>query len=56
LLAIAPDFALGHNNLAYAYYLHGEYARAIEHVDRARQLGFTVHPEFLQKLEPYRNG
>jgi len=51
---MAPNFGLGHNNIAYAYYLKGEYERAIEHCDKAIKLGFKVHPELLKLLEPYR--
>ena len=53
-LEIAPDFGLVHNNIAYAYYLKGEYQKAIAHCDKARELGFQVHPDFLKELEPYR--
>jgi tetratricopeptide (TPR) repeat protein len=54
LLKLAPDFELGHNNLASAYYSRGDYEKAIEHLDRAVELGFEVHPDFLKKLEPHR--
>ncbi len=55
LVELAPDFGLGHNNLAYAYYLKGDFARAIKHVDTAISLGFQVHPDFLKELEPHRS-
>jgi tetratricopeptide (TPR) repeat protein len=51
---MAPDFALGHNNLASAYYNNEEYEKAIQHMDKAISLGFKVHPELLKRLEPYR--
>jgi tetratricopeptide (TPR) repeat protein len=54
LVEKAPDFALGHNNLAVAYYDCGDYRKAIHHLDKALELGFRVHPEFPKKLEPYR--
>jgi tetratricopeptide (TPR) repeat protein len=56
LLEVAPSFGLGHNNLAVAYYHKGEYAKASEHVERARELGFEVHPEFLKRLEEHLRG
>jgi tetratricopeptide (TPR) repeat protein len=55
LLNLAPTFGLGHNNLAVAYSHKGEHAKAIEHVDKAKALGFEVHPDFLKELEPYRH-
>ncbi len=54
LLKLAPTFGLGHNNLAVAYYQKGEHDKAIEHADKAKELGFEVHPDFLKELEPYR--
>jgi tetratricopeptide (TPR) repeat protein len=55
LLNLAPTFGLGHNNLAVAYYQKGDFDRAVEHVDKAKELGFEVHPDFLKELEPYRH-
>ena len=54
LVEMAPTFGLGQNNLAFAYYSNGEYDKAVEHIDKAIELEFRVHPEFLKKLEPYR--
>jgi len=54
LVEKAPDFGLGQNNLAFAYYSNGDYEKAIQHLDKAVSLGFQVHPEFLERLEPYR--
>jgi hypothetical protein len=51
---MAPDFALAHNNLAFAFYCRDEYDKAIECLDKARELGFQVHPDFVSRLEPYR--
>jgi len=51
---MAPDFALGHNNLASAYYNNNDYEKAIEHLDKAIELGFAPHPEFIEVLKPYR--
>ncbi|MBW1851955.1 MAG: tetratricopeptide repeat protein, partial [Deltaproteobacteria bacterium] len=41
-------------NLASAYYNNGDYKKAIEHFDKAVELGFEPHPEFLKVLEPHR--
>ena len=54
LVKLAPSFGLGHNNLAFAYYCNEEYGKALQHIDKAIELEFEVHPEFLKKLEPYR--
>jgi tetratricopeptide (TPR) repeat protein len=50
----APDFGLGHNNLAVAYYNDENYEKAIQHLDIATSLGFQAHPDFLAVLEPHR--
>jgi len=55
LVKMAPDFALGHNNLAFAYYMQENFQKAIEYLDKAIALGFDAHPDFLKKLEVYRN-
>ena len=54
MLKMAPDFSLGYNNLANAHYLKGEFEEAIKNCDKAVELGFEVHPEFLKLLEPHR--
>jgi tetratricopeptide (TPR) repeat protein len=54
MLDLAPDFALGYNNLANVYHLLGEMEKAIENCDKALEMGFEVHPDFLKLLEPHR--
>ena len=54
VLEIDPNHGMAHNNLAVLYYVQGEHSVAIEHCDRAIELGYWVHPEFLEDLEPYR--
>jgi len=54
VLEIDPNHGMAHNNLAVLYYVQGEHSLAIEHCDRAIELGYWVHPEFLEDLEPYR--
>jgi tetratricopeptide (TPR) repeat protein len=55
LVKMAPDFALGQNNLAFAYYMQENFKKAIEYLDKAVSLGFDAHPDFLKKLDVYRN-
>jgi tetratricopeptide (TPR) repeat protein len=55
-LEIEPNFAVAHNNLAITYIEKGEFRSAISHADRAVKLGYTVAPEILAILEPYRKG
>ena len=54
LVKMAPDFALGHNNLAFAYYTKENFQKAIEHLDKAVSLGFDAHPDFVKRLEAHR--
>lgn len=49
-----PRHAGAHNNLAALYYKDGQYSLAIKHCDKARALGFDVHPDIIKALEPYR--
>lgn len=53
-LAVDPRFAEAHNNLALLYFRRGEFMNAIKHCDKAVELGFKVHPEFLKDLQPHR--
>jgi tetratricopeptide (TPR) repeat protein len=53
-LAIDSELAESHNNLAVAYFLKRRYELAVEHCDKALELGFRVHPAFLQELKRYR--
>ena len=51
---IEPDFALGHANLAVAYYYTGQYDLAIKHCDKAIRFGYEVETRFLEDLKPLR--
>ena len=53
-LEINPKIAIAHNNLAVAYYQEKEYNMAMKHSELAAKFGYTVNPEFLRSLEPYR--
>jgi tetratricopeptide (TPR) repeat protein len=49
-----PKLALAHTNLAVAYYYTQQYPQAVEHCDRAIQLGAKIDPDFLKLLQAYR--
>lgn len=53
-IVIDPNSAVAHNNLAVVYYSKGQYGLAIEHCDRAIELGYRVDPRTLEALKPYR--
>ncbi|MBA7495919.1 Photosystem I assembly protein Ycf3 [subsurface metagenome] len=53
-IEINPNYADAYNNLAAAYYYKGEYSLAITYCDRAIELGYRVHSELLELLEPHR--
>ncbi|HIE43639.1 MAG TPA: tetratricopeptide repeat protein [Candidatus Omnitrophica bacterium] len=53
-IEINPTYAEAHNNLAIVYYYEGEYDLAVKHCYRAIELGYKVHPGFLELLKPYR--
>lgn len=54
VLSMEPDFAVAHNNLAIAYLENGQPELAVAHCDKAVEQGFTVAPEIIRELEPYR--
>jgi len=49
-IEIDPQYAAAHNNLAVVYYAIGKHTLAVKHSDIALNLGYRVHPEFLEKL------
>ncbi len=49
-----PENGYYHNNLAIVYFQKKNYRLAIQHCDRALELGARVHPDFLKEIEPYR--
>ncbi len=53
-LKLEPDFAVAHNNLAIGYLEKKEYAKAIEHCDKAVQVGYVVAPEILNEINDHR--
>lgn len=54
-IAMDSSFAAAYNNLAVAYYVKKEYGLAIKYCDRAIELGYKVHPRFLNDLKQYRD-
>ncbi len=55
-LSLAPDDPIIHNNLAIAYFDNGQVEEAISHMERAKSLGYQVHPDFSARLAHYRQG
>jgi len=53
-LELEPSFAVAHNNLGIAYLEKGDHSLAIEHFDKAAELGYEVAPEMLAETEAYR--
>jgi Flp pilus assembly protein TadD len=54
-LSIKPGLAVAHNNLAYCYYLKGDYQQGLKHLDEALQGGYPVPQQLRDGLEPYRS-
>ena len=46
-----PDSGMAHNNLAVALYFSGAYQEALHHLERARELGYSVDPRFSDGLK-----
>jgi tetratricopeptide (TPR) repeat protein len=53
-LAIDPDYAKVHYNLAITHYKKGNHTEAMKHCDRASELGVEIHQKVLESLKPYR--
>ncbi len=53
-LKLQPTFAPAHNNLAIAYLEKGDYHLAIQHCDKAKELGYAVPPGILAKIDILR--
>jgi tetratricopeptide (TPR) repeat protein len=48
---LEPDSALAQNNLAVALFFGGDYATSKNHMEKARELGYSVDPQFIAALE-----
>ncbi len=46
-----PDFPMAHNNLAVAFYYNKDFAAAKKSLDKAKQLGYSPEPMFVEALE-----
>lgn len=55
-LKLEEDFAVAHNNLAIAYLEKKHYEMAVQHLDKAVELGYEVAPEILEEIEKHRKG
>ncbi|MCG8614709.1 MAG: tetratricopeptide repeat protein [Desulfobacterales bacterium] len=53
-LEVEPNFPVAHNNLAVAYLEKEDFPKAIEHCDKALQLGYEVPQELQAELAPHR--
>ena len=50
-LALDEESPLAHNNLAVALYFSEQFSEAKKHMDKARELGYSVDPNFVASLE-----
>jgi tetratricopeptide (TPR) repeat protein len=53
-LEINSKSGVAHNNIALAYYYQKQYYLAIQHCDKAMELGYQVTPQLLELLKPFR--
>jgi len=53
-IEINPNLAEAYNNLAVLYYIFNQFDLAINHCDKAVELGYKVSPDLLKLIEPYR--
>lgn len=53
-LRLEPEFSVAHYNLAIGFLEKGETAKAVEHFDRAVELGFEAAPEIAQEIDSHR--
>ncbi len=50
-VTLNPDLAKAHNNLAVAYHSAGKIDLAWQHLQRAKNMGYRVHPEFFKLVQ-----
>ena len=53
-ISLHPDFAIAHFNLVLGYLEKGEFDKAVEHCDRAKDLGYEVPPQVLAEVDAHR--
>jgi len=49
-LEINPRYAMAYYNRGIAYYFKKEYDKSLENVKKAQELGYKIHPKFLEDL------
>jgi tetratricopeptide (TPR) repeat protein len=50
-VTLEPDSPMARNNLAVALYFKGQFKEAKRNLDKARELGYSVDPRFVEALE-----
>ncbi len=50
-LELEPDSPLGQNNMAVALFFSGDYVSSKNHMEKAKELGYSVDPQFAAALE-----
>ena len=53
-LSIKPTMAEAHHNLSATYYYKKNYMLAVAHCNKAEELGYSIHPQLVEALKPYR--
>lgn len=48
---LEPDSPLAHNNLAVALFFAGDYSISKNHMEKAKELGYSVDPKFVAALD-----
>ena len=48
---LEPDSSLAHNNLAVALYFSGDFTTSKNHMEKAKELGYSVDTKFIAALE-----
>jgi Tfp pilus assembly protein PilF len=49
-VTLEPDSAMARNNLAVALYFQGAFVESQRHMEKARELGYSVDPRFADAL------
>jgi Flp pilus assembly protein TadD len=49
-VTLEPDSPMARNNLAVALYFKGEFKEAQRNMEKARELGYSVDPRFVEAL------
>ena len=50
-VTLEPDSAMARNNLAVALYFKGDFAEAQRNMEKAKELGYSVDPRFVDALK-----